>query len=52
MLDHAKQGAPKRRGGLDATERARTKEDVRVASIEGPPELKPTMRKFRPDQDE
>lgn len=40
------QGSAADTKGLTATEKMRREEDVRVASIEAPPELKPTIRKF------
>lgn len=50
MLDHSKlgagQGGSKADAGLTPVEQARHDEDLRVASIEGPPELKPTIRRI------
>ena len=47
MLDHSKQGGSKTDGAiLTPIDQARHDEDLRVASIEGPPELKPTIRKI------
>ncbi len=47
MLDRTKQGGAKADEiGLTPTEQARHEEDQRVASIEAPPELKPTIRRI------
>jgi general secretion pathway protein D len=47
MLDRSKKGATKAdEVGLTPAEQVRHEEDERVASIEGPPELKPTLRRI------
>ena len=47
MLDHSKQGGGKAdEVGLTPAEQVRREEDQRVASIEGPPELKPVLRRI------
>ncbi len=47
MLDRNKQGGAKADEiGLTPSEQARHDEDLRVASLEGPPELKPVIRKI------
>jgi len=46
MLDHAKQGAKPDEVGLTPAEQVRREEEQRVASIEGPPELKPVLRRI------
>ncbi len=47
MLDHSKAGGGKPdEVGLTPAEQVRREEDQRVASIEGPPELKPVLRRI------
>ncbi len=47
LLDGAKAGAlDPNAAGLTATQKLRREEDVRVESIEGPPELRPTLRRL------
>src|SRR5580704_12613208 len=47
MLDRSKKGATKAdEVGLTPAEQVRHEEDQRVASIEGPPELKPVLRRI------
>src|SRR5580704_12555706 len=46
MLDHSKAGGKADEVGLTPAEQVRREEDQRVASIEGPPELKPVLRRI------
>jgi general secretion pathway protein D len=50
MLDKDRGAVLSGETGLTATERLRKEEDERVASIEAPPELKPSVRKLPPSK--